>query len=152
MQVSLVPLKYSTLGFDRFFDNFESILQNKLKNQSNFPPSNIIKLGENKYRLEYAIAGFSKNDIEILVQDNTLIIKGEKQKVQNEYNYIRHGIATRSFVEKLILGDNTEVKSAQFEDGILRIEVENIVPEHKKPRKIEILDERPATKGTLLVE
>lgn len=138
MNVSVTPLRYSTIGFDRFFDNFESILQNKLKHQSNFPPSNIIKINNNKYILEYAIAGFTKEDIEIVVQDNTLIIKGEKQKPTKEYEYIRHGISSRSFVEKLTLSDNTEVKSALFEHGILRIEVENVVPENKKPRKIEI--------------
>jgi molecular chaperone IbpA len=99
-----------------------------------------------------AVAGFSKDEIEISVEDGTLNVKGEKKEKETDIQYIHRGIGTRSFTKTLTIADTIEVKGAEFKDGILRIGLENIVPEHKKPRKIEIGSELKEFKPQLLQE
>ena len=139
-----------TLGFENFIRDVENIL-NDAKPVGNFPPHNIIKLDENKYVVELAVAGFSKDDIDIQVQDNTLTIKGEKQEKEG-YEYLHRGIGTRSFTKTITIADTIEVKGAEYKDGILRVGLENIIPEHKKPRKIEIGNELKTFQPQLLQE
>ena len=139
-----------TLGFENFIRDVEAIL-NDAKPTTNFPPHNIIKLDENKYVVELAVAGFSKDDIDIQVQDNTLTIKGEKQEKEG-YEYLHRGIGTRSFTKTITIADTIEVKGAEYKDGILRVGLENIIPEHKKPRKIEIGNELKTFEPQLLQE
>ena len=129
-----------TLGFEKFFRDVEEIL-NDTKPVTNFPPHNIIKASDNKYVVELAVAGFSKEEIDIHVQDNTLVIKGEKQEGTPNLEYLHRGIGGRSFTKTITIADTIEVKGAEYKDGILRVGLENIVPEHKKPRKIEIGNE-----------
>jgi molecular chaperone IbpA len=122
------------------------------KTASNFPPHNILKLDDSRYIVELAVAGFSKDEIEISVEDGTLNVKGEKKEKETDIQYIHRGIGTRSFTKTLTIADTIEVKGAEFKDGILRIGLENIVPEHKKPRKIEIGSELKEFKPQLLQE
>ena len=139
-----------TLGFENFIRDVEAIL-NDAKPVTNFPPHNIIKADENKYVVELALAGFSKDEIDIQVLDNTLTIKGEKQE-KDEHQYLHRGIGTRSFTKSITIADTIAVKGAEFKDGILRIGLENIVPEHKKPRKVEIGESLKEFKPQLLQE
>ena len=149
-RIAFGPLFHQTLGFENFIRDVETLL-NDTKPVNNFPPHNIIKADENKYVVELAVAGFSKNEIDIQVQDNTLIIKGDKQEKEG-YEYLHRGIGTRSFTKSITIADTIEVKGAEFKDGILRIGLENIVPEHKKPRKIEIGNELKTFEPKLLQE
>ena len=149
-RIAFGPLFHQTLGFENFIRDVETLL-NDTKPVNNFPPHNIIKADENKYVVELAVAGFSKNEIDIQVQDNTLTIKGEKQEKEG-YEYLHRGIGTRSFTKTITIADTIEVKGAEFKDGILRIGLENIIPEHKKPRKIEIGNELETFEPQLLQE
>lgn len=139
-RISFGPLAYTTLGFERIFDDIDRVLNMSPaeKSVTTFPPHNIIKLDDNRYMVELAVAGFSKDEIDIEIVNGTLSIKGQKLEKVDESLFIHRGIATRSFTKELRVADTIEVKGAEFRDGILRIALENIVPEHKKPRKIEI--------------
>jgi molecular chaperone IbpA len=152
-RISFGPLTTSTLGFERFFDDVEKLLTSDAhKVTSTFPPHNILKLDENRYVVELAVAGFSKEEIDIQVADGTLTIKGEKKEKIDDSKYIHRGIGTRSFTKQLTVAETIEVKGAEFKDGILRIGLENIIPEHKKPRKIEIGTDLKEFKQQLLQE
>ena len=138
-RISFGPLAHTTLGFERFFDDVERLLASDVaKVSSSFPPHNILKLDESRYVVELAVAGFSKDEIEITVENGSLTVKGERKEKDADVQYLHRGIGTRSFTKTLTVADTIEVKGAEFKDGILRIGLENIVPEHKKPRKIEI--------------
>jgi molecular chaperone IbpA len=152
-RISFGPLAHTTLGFERFFDDVERLLASDVaKVSTSFPPHNILKLDESHYVVELAVAGFSKSEIEITVEDGTLTIKGEKKDKDAEIQYLHRGIGTRSFTKTLTVADTIEVKGAEFKDGILRIGLENIIPEHKKPRKIEIGSDLKEFKPQLLQE
>ncbi len=150
-RIAFGPLFHQTLGFENFIRDVESIL-NETKPVNNFPPHNIIKIDDNKYAVELAVAGFSKDEIDIQVQENTLTIKGEKIEGTPNLEYLHRGIGTRSFTKSITIADTIEVKGAEYKDGILRIGLENIVPEHKKPRKIEIGNELKTFQPQLLQE
>lgn len=141
-RISFGPLVPSTLGFERFFDDVEKMLDAAEMKQpaSSFPPHNIIKLDDNHYVVELAVAGFSKDEIDVTVSDGDLTIKGNKSDKEKTESvlYIHRGIGTRSFTKVIKIADTIEVQGAEYKDGILRIGLENIIPEHKKPRKIEI--------------
>ena len=150
-RIAFGPLFHQTLGFEKFIHDVEDIL-NDTRPVNNFPPHNIIKLDDNKYVVELAVAGFGKNDIDIQVQENTLTIKGEKVEGTPNIEYLHRGIGTRSFTKTITIADTIEVKGAEYKDGILRVGLENIVPEHKKPRKIEIGNELKTFQPQLLQE
>ena len=135
-RISFGPLFHQTLGFENFIRDVEKILDSETK-ISNFPPHNIIKSLDNRYYIEIAVAGFTKDEIDIQVQEGNLTIKGEKND-KDESNYLHRGIGTRSFTKVITIADTIEVKGAEIKDGILRVGLENIIPEHKKPRKVEI--------------
>jgi len=152
-RISFGPLAHTTLGFERFFDDVERLLSMDVqKVTQSFPPHNIIKLDDTRYVVELAIAGFSKEEIEITAEDGTLTIKGEKKDKDLEVTYLHRGIGTRSFTKQLTIADTVEVRGAEFKDGILRVGLENVIPEHKKPRKIEISNELKEFKPQLLQE
>jgi molecular chaperone IbpA len=153
MTLTFGPLHHATLGFERLFHDMEKMLDSNIsKTVSTFPPHNILKLDDNRYIVELAVAGFSKGEIDITVDDGNLIIKGEKEDKENEGQYLHKGIGTRSFTKTLRIADTVEVKGAEFKDGILKIGLENIVPEHKKPKKIEIGTELKSFRPQLLQE
>jgi len=151
--ISFGPLHHTTLGFERLFNDMEKMLDNNIsKAVSNFPPHNILKLDNNRYIVELAVAGFSKNEIDITVEDGSLIIKGEKEEKETDVQYLHKGIGTRSFTKTLRIADTVEVRGAEFADGILKIGLENIVPDHKKPRKVEIGKQIKFAQPELLTE
>jgi molecular chaperone IbpA len=139
MKISFGNLYPSTLGFETMLRDIESIMQNSVETVSDkFPPHNIIKVNDTHYMVELAIAGFDEKEIDITVKDGLMTVKGEKQQSDNEVNYLHKGIGTRSFSKTIRLADTIEVQGAAFKNGILSIGLENIIPESKKPKKIEI--------------
>ena len=140
------------VGFDNIFNELERLVDGTAPTRNtSFPPHNIIKLDDNKYIVEMAVAGFGQDEVDVEIHDGTLVVKGEK-KDQTEVDYLYRGIATRSFTKSIRLNDSIEVRGAQFKDGILKIALENIIPEHKKPRKVEFSKELNFSNPKLLQE
>ena len=135
-------LRPFSIGFDDMFDQFESMLDNGgLSMQSNYPPYNIRKTGKDNYSIEVALAGYSKDDIELELKDSTLTIRNKtKEKVINdESNGVIHkGISTRQFERSFTISEDIKVKNAELKNGLLNIDLERIVPEEKKSRLISI--------------
>ncbi len=133
----LSPLYRTAIGFDRMAD----MLSNAARVDSNgYPPYNIESLGEDRYRITMAVAGFSPDEIEIVTERNTLTVSGGKSESeeQGEGEFLYRGIATRSFERRFQLADHVEVDGANLENGLLHIELKRELPEQMKPRKIEI--------------
>jgi|TARA_A200000113_G_scaffold106048_1_gene95276 molecular chaperone IbpA len=137
-------LRPVTVGYDNIFDHFEKMFEDDFfKTPSvNYPPYNIVKTGENQYNVEVALAGYNKKDIAIEYADNLLTIKSVKKdssetKDENG-NVIHQGISKRYFSKSFTIADDTEVKGAELKDGLLKVSLERIIPEAKKPRQIEI--------------
>ena len=105
--------------------------------QENYPPFDLIQLGENEYRIDLAVAGFKPNEIDIIAQQNVLVVAGKKRE-GDESNFIHRGIATRSFERRFALADHINVRSADLSEGLLSIELVREIPEAMKPRKIDI--------------
>ena len=124
-------LNSNFVGFDRFFDQFSNIPTNA------YPPHNVIRLDDDTRQLEFALAGFSSDDVSIEVKDNILTITGDKT-VEDDKEYIWRGISSRKFVKQFSLTDYWEVDGAAFEDGILTISLHREVPEALKPKTIKI--------------
>ncbi len=146
----ITALSPTFVGFDQLFTELERLIDNQPV-QNSFPPHNIIKVDDNRYVVEMAVAGFGKEDIDIELNDGTLVIRGEK-KNKDEVTYLYRGIATRTFTKSIRLIDTIEVRGAEFKDGILKIGLENVIPDHKKPRKIEIGKEIKFAEPKLLTE
>jgi molecular chaperone IbpA len=106
-------------------------------NTTSYPPYDLLKLDEDTYRLSIAVAGFSKNDIDVSIDNGTLIIKGEIVEV-TDAEVVHKGIASRKFTRSFALGEYMEVSSAELKDGMLHINVDRIIPEDKKPKSIKI--------------
>lgn len=121
------------IGFDKMIDKLSSATPG----QSNYPPYNIIKTEENHYELQLAIAGFSKDELEIEVKDGVLHIEGRKD-IEDAKTYLHKGISARAFRRTFTLADTIVVNGADLADGILTITLENIIPEEKKAKKIAI--------------
>ena len=128
------PYRRSTIGFDRLFDMLEN---NGGPNQENYPPFDLIHLGENEYRIDLAVAGFKRGEIDITAQQNVLIVTGKKRD-EDESRFIHRGIATRSFERRFALADHIQVRGADLKDGLLSVELVREIPETMKPRKIDI--------------
>ena len=137
---NFAPLMQTTVGFDRFERLFEQAF-NGVDASNSFPHYDIEKLEENKYRITLAIAGFSKNDIEITQKQNQLVVKGELKK--DGGTYLHHGIASRRFERRFQLADYVEVIDAGIENGLLIIDLGREIPEALRPRKIEVMDKQP---------
>lgn len=134
------PLMRQTVGFDRFNDLFETMLDNSEERFDSYPPYNIEKLGEHAYRITLAVAGFAESDIDITVQDDTLKVSGRKQETDEkaQKNWLHRGIANRAFERTFRLADYIQVENAKLENGLLSISMKREVPEEKKPRMIPI--------------
>ena len=128
----------SSVGFDRLFD----MLENSNFGGENYPPFDLIKLDDNRYRIEVAVAGFRREEIEITSQQNQLLIRGQKGD-EDGSNYVHRGIANRSFERRFALADHIQVRGADLKDGMLAIELVREIPEAMKPRKIEIGGSQP---------
>ena len=136
-------LRPFSIGFDSMFDQFESLLgDGGLSTQSNYPPYNIRKSGKDKYAIELAIAGFSKDDVEVEYEDNLLTVKTKKvdKAVEKDMGgeIIHRGISQRSFSKSFTIADDIKVEGAEIKDGLLTINCEKIVPEQKKKKLIPI--------------
>ncbi len=125
------------VGFDDQFNRIAKMHDELTKNIPNYPPYNIRKVEDSKYVIELAVAGFSKSDIEITLEDNKVVIKGTS-KDEADDNYLFKGIANRAFTRTFAIDDQIEIKDAAILNGMLKIALERIIPEHKKPRKIEV--------------
>jgi|TARA_Y100000389_G_C17213394_1_gene389645 molecular chaperone IbpA len=125
------------VGFDKVFNTLNRYVDNNV-NSTGFPPYNIQKVGDNNYQIEMALAGFSKDDIEVEVADGTLSIRSDKkEETDDEFTYHR-GISYRKFERKFTLADDLVINGAKLENGMLTIDLERIVPEEKKPRLIKV--------------
>lgn len=142
-------------NFDKFFVGTDHLstqykkLTEQAKNgftTSNYPPYNIKKIDENRYIIEMAVAGFGKHDIELELADDKLTIKGNTEADSNNsiVEMLYQGLAMRPFTRQFTLADNVEIQGAKLLNGILRIGLEAVIPEHKKPKKINIEDETNA--------
>ncbi len=135
-------LRPITVGFDNMFDHFEHMMDDSFfrGTMGNFPPYNIVKTGENTYDVELALAGFNKNDIEVEYKENLLSVKSKKQEEvkDDDGNVIHRGISKRMFSKSFTIANDVEVKGAELKDGLLKVSLERIVPEHKKAKTIEI--------------
>jgi molecular chaperone IbpA len=128
-----------SVGFDSIFDRFFDM---DLTRDSGYPPYNIRKINEAQYVIEIALAGFSKDDIEVEVTEGSLTIRSkkldEKEEDTSEDSYVHKGIAKRTFLRCWTLSDDIFVKGADLKDGMLVINLEKVIPEEKKPRLITI--------------
>jgi len=136
MRIDLAPYRRSTVGFDRLFNLLET--GNVADAAEGYPPFDIVKESDDGYRITIAVAGFKPDEIEIVAQQNQLSVTGKKADDRQDSQYIHRGIATRSFERRFQLADFVEVRSASFQDGLLNIALQRVVPEAMKPRKIEI--------------
>ena len=143
--LNLDPFWRTSVGFDRLFDLMDESL--RFEPEDNYPPCNIVRTGEDKYRISLAVAGFKPEQISVMVHENTLTIAGRINEKQDQTEYLHRGIAGRPFERRFNLADFVEVKRASFEDGLLQIELEREVPESMKPRKVEIQVGQPSAVG-----
>ncbi|GGD56110.1 Hsp20 family protein [Lacimicrobium alkaliphilum] len=136
--IDLSPLYRSFIGFDHLASMIDAASRNE--KQPSYPPYNVELLGEDKYRITMAIAGFDESELEIQVEENTLQVTGNKpaQEKDQERKFLHKGISERSFERKFQLGDHVKVLAADLKNGLLHIDLERVIPESKKPRKIEI--------------
>jgi molecular chaperone IbpA len=131
------PYRRSTVGFDRLFDFLENAA--RTEQSDNYPPFDIEKLGDDRYRITLAVAGFRKDEIEITARQNLLTITGRKSDSRaKEGNFLHVGIATRAFERRFELADFVRVGAAELQDGLLAIELVREIPDAMKPRKVEI--------------
>lgn len=121
------------IGFDRMIDR----MREATPGQTNYPPYNIVKTDEDHYELQLAVAGFTEDDLELEVKDGILTVEGKKEGDEDR-NYIHKGISARSFRRTFTLSDTIVVNGADLIDGILTVELENVIPEEKKPKQIPI--------------
>lgn len=132
------PLLRSSIGFE----NLNRLVEyaGRIDAGDAFPPYNIEKLGEDAYRIQMAVAGFARHELDITAQENTLIVTGQAAPEADgkERLFLHRGIAKRAFERRFQLADTIKVTGASFENGLLNIELVREIPEHKKPRKVEI--------------
>ena len=125
-----------SVGFDSIFDRFFDMDTTR---DSGYPPYNIRKINEAQYVIEIALAGFSKDDIEIELTEGNLAVRSKKEEETNgDESFVHKGIAKRSFLRSWTLSDDIIVKGADLKDGMLVIDLEKVIPEEKKPRLIQI--------------
>jgi molecular chaperone IbpA len=132
-------LNRALIGFDTMFDQMERRFANSLNN--NYPPHNILRLGDNEYAIQLAVTGFDKAEISVTVENNVLVIKGES--MTTDYapeQYLHRGLATRDFVKEFPLAEHIEVLGAETKNGMLTIKLVRNIPESAKPKVIDIVD------------
>jgi molecular chaperone IbpA len=126
----------STVGFDRLLDAFSDLEDTLPENKAaSYPPYNIIKRGDHDYVIEIAVAGFRRDELDITFEGRKLTVTG-KVNANRDGEYLHRGVAMREFTHKFTLAETVVVKSADLEDGMLVVRLQNVIPEEKKPRKI----------------
>jgi molecular chaperone IbpA len=137
---ALNQLNRALIGFDRVFEDFENRWANNV--QTNYPPHNVLKTGENTYEIQLAVSGFEKDEITVEVDQDRLVIIGERLREEDaDTVYLHRGLATRDFQKVFPLAEHVEVNSSSIKNGILTVYLERIIPESLKPRRIEIIGE-----------
>ena len=134
-------LRPFSVGFDSIFDEFDRMLESTERYSTNYPPYNIKRVNDTDYRIEVALAGYSKDDIEVELKDSALTVrnKSKEQTVDEKGNGVIHkGISTRQFERAFTISEDIKVKDAELKNGLLTIDLERIIPDEKKPRLIEI--------------
>jgi molecular chaperone IbpA len=137
-------LRPVTIGFDPIFDRFERMFDEDFLNAPsvNYPPYNIVKTGDYTYDIELALAGFNKKDIDVEYNDGVVTVKSihETKSEEDDRNgsVLHRGISKRHFTKSFTIADDVEVRGAELKDGLLKISLERIIPESKKPRSIEV--------------
>ena len=140
--VDFTPLWRSTIGFDRLFDLIENA---QGTGEDNYPPYNIERLGDNRFQISLALAGFSPDEITITAEQNVLTVEGAKKIGNDEREYLHRGISHRPFKRQFSLADYVQVRGAAFDSGLLKIELLREIPEAMKPRRVAINDQGSAT-------
>ena len=138
--INFDPFKNLTVGFDDIFDQLSS-MSKYVNDIPNYPPYNIRRVNENDYKIEIALAGYSRDDIELELKENNLTVRNrQKEKVVNEEGngVIHKGISTRQFERSFTISEDIKVKNAELLNGLLNIDLERIIPEEKKARLIDI--------------
>ena len=133
--LDLTPFYRNTIGMDRLFDRIVSQFDHAA--QTNYPPYDIVKTGDDSYEIRVAVAGFAQGEVDVTFHEGQLVITGEKN-TEEAVNYLHHGISARKFTRSFQLAEYVEVKSAIAQDGILTVRLERIVPETAKPKTIAI--------------
>jgi molecular chaperone IbpA len=131
MRIDHSPFFRSTVGFDRLLNLLDSA------SEQGYPPYNIERSDENNYRVTVAVAGFAEKDLAVDVKDRVLTVSATREESEKP-SYLHQGIAGRSFERSFQLAEHVEVKGARLENGLLHVELERIVPDEKKPRRITI--------------
>ena len=129
-----------SVGFDSVFDHFESMFNESPSLHTNYPPYDIVKTDEHSYVIELAVAGFSKKDIAVTVENCVLTVESDREgNVENSGQEIIHrGISKRYFKKSFSISDDVEIRGAELKDGLLRISMEKIIPESRKRKEISI--------------
>ena len=134
-------LRPVSVGFDNVFDHFERMFEDDfITNMPSFPHSNIVKTGDNKYDIEIALAGYNKKDIEVELKEGLLSIKSKKEEKEDtkDGEILHKGIAKRYFSKSFTIADDVKVKGAELKDGLLKVSMERVIPEHRKAKTIDI--------------
>ena len=131
MRIDYSPFYRSTVGFDHLLNLLDSSAD------QGYPPYNIERSDENNYRVTVAVAGFAEKDLSVDVKDRVLTVSGKREDAAKA-NFLHQGIAGRGFERSFQLAEHVEVKAARLENGLLHVDLERIVPEEKKPRRITI--------------
>lgn len=134
------PFNMNTVGFEETFKKLQELANTTLKSIG-YPPYNIVKTDENKYLIEMAVAGFGKQNLEIELHEGKLVIKG-KIDSDNKMNetFLYKGISDRAFTRTFTLADTVEIRGAELVNGMLKVFLENVIPETNKPKKIEVVE------------
>ena len=143
IQSIFTNLRPFTVGFDDMFNHFDHMVDHlPHMTANNYPPYNIVKTGSLSYEIEVALAGYGKKDVSVNFEDNILKIESVKSKEEKEVEdndgVLHKGIAKRSFSKSFTIADDIEIKGAELKDGLLKVSLEKIVPDHKKARTINI--------------
>jgi molecular chaperone IbpA len=130
-------LNRALLGFDNLFDNFEQRFANQIN--QNYPPYNILKHNEDSYELEIAVTGFEKDEITVEIDQNQLIVKGQRNEADDvDPTYLHRGLSTRDFTRSWTLAEHMEVGEGTIKNGVLTIELKRVVPDALKPRVLKL--------------
>ena len=131
-------LRPHTIGYDNIFDHFNDMFETSTSLQTNYPPYDIVKHSDTHYDIQVALAGYSKDDIEVEVKENTLSIKSVKKEEDDKVEVLHRGISKRYFERSFTIAEDVKVNGAELKDGLLIVSLERVIPEHKKPRLIKI--------------
>jgi molecular chaperone IbpA len=130
-------LNRALVGFDNLFNDVERRFANQIN--SSYPPYNVLKHDENTYEIEVAVTGFLPEEITVEIDQNQLVVKGERNRSEtDEANYLHRGLATRDFTRTWTLAEHMEVGEGRIKNGVLTIELKRVVPESLKPRVLKL--------------